>query len=281
MREKNTKTSLVFTLFLLTKLTFLHLSDCQPMDIRGLFVRKHGKLETENSPQQQVRLFQEELGYVSLLHASHETKRRKERNAPHTRYLHKRGSNVHSGVRAEIARALAHHIEGMEPNFKSATFQQLWSELKEPLTVVMRPGKIEDLLTELQKCNLGNTPHGYEIPSDLDGIKRDLVICKIYETLEKNEETSSAEKSKHNKGDYASIWSLLKQPLTSCFKVAELSSLMNELAQCLPRFELAGIKYQVPSKMSEVKRDVIICKVDELFNKPHVDDDSTGSGTEV
>ena len=229
---------------------------------------------------QQVKLFQEELGYVSFLHASHEIKRRKERDVPHRRYLHKRGSNVHSGVRAEIARALAHHIEGMEPNFKSASFQQLWSELKAPLTVVMRPRKVEELLTDLEKCHLGNTLHGYEIPSDLDGIKRDLVICKIYETLEKNAETSSGEKSNDNKREYAHIRNLLKQPLTSCFKVAELSSLMNELAQCLPRFELAGINYQVPSKMSEVKRDVVICKVDEVFNKTD-DNDSSGSGREV
>lgn len=32
-------------------------------------------------------------------------------------------------------------------------------------------------------------------------------------------------------------------------------------------FELVGIKYIVLSKMFEVVRDVVICKVDDVFNK--------------
>lgn len=229
----------------------------------------------------QVNLGTEASEYVSFWDTFHEKKRKREKIVPRIRYLHKRKNNIPGGVKAEIARALERHIEGMEPHFKSASFQQIWSELKGPLTNVMRPRKIEELLDDLEKCHLGNALHPYELPTDVDSIKRDLVICKIGETLEKNGESSSTEKSEGNKGDYAHIWSLLKQPLTSCFKVAELSSLMDELAQCLPRFELAGIEYQVPSKMSEVKRDVVICKVDEVFNEPYNDDDLSGSGNDV
>lgn len=53
MRENTTKKkSLVFTLFLLTNQTLLYFSDCQLIDIRNSLVRKHGKLKTENSPQE-------------------------------------------------------------------------------------------------------------------------------------------------------------------------------------------------------------------------------------
>lgn len=53
MRENTTKKkSLVFTLFLLTNQTLLHFSECQLIDIRNSLVRKHGKLKTENSPQE-------------------------------------------------------------------------------------------------------------------------------------------------------------------------------------------------------------------------------------
>ena len=158
----------------------------------------------------------------------------------------------------------------MEPHFSSASFQKLWMELRGPLTDVMRPRKLEEMLSDLEKCKLGNDLHPYEFPTDLDSINRDLTICKIGEILENNKESSSRP---DNEGNYAHVWSLFKNPLTSCFKVAQLSSLMDELAQCLPRFELAGIKYRVPSKMSEVKRDVVICKVDEILNESHNYDD--------
>lgn len=217
-----------------------------------------------------------ETAYVSFLDSFLETKRKKEKIVPRILYLHKR-KIVPGGVKAEIARALEQHIEGMESQFRSASFQHLWLELREPLTNVMRPRKLEELLNDLEKCHFGNALHSYEFPTDADSIKRDLVICKIGEILEKNGESSPKDKSE-NKGNHAHLWSLLKDPLTSCFKVAELSSLMNDLAQCLPRFELAGIKYKVPSKMSEVKRDVVICKVDEVFNEPYNDDGLLGSG---
>ena len=219
----------------------------------------------------QASLGSEETSYVSFLDSFVETKRKKEKIAPRIPFFRKR-KFVPGGVKVEIAQALKQHIEGMEPQFRSASFEQLWKELKQPLTDVMKPRKVEELVDELEKCKLGDPQHTYEYPTDVDSIKRDLVICKIGEILEENGEESS-----EKKGNYAHIWSLLKDPLTSCFKVAELSSLMEDLRQCLPRFELAGIKYEVPSKMSEVKRDVVICKVDEVFNKPYYDD---GSGSE-
>lgn len=216
----------------------------------------------------------DETAYVSFLDSFLETKRKREKIAPRIPYFRKR-KIVPGGVKAKIAQALEDHIEAMEPQFRSASFQQLWQELKEPLTNVTRPRDVEALVTELQHCQLGDTQHTYEYPKDIDSIKRDLVICKIGEILEEK-----GEGSLDNQGNYAHIWSLLKDPLTSCFKVAELSSLMEDLRQCLPRFELAGITYQVPSKMSEVQRDVVICKVDEVLNKPYNDDES-GSGKDV
>lgn len=199
-----------------------------------------------------------------------ETKRKSKKAVPRISYFHKRKS-VAGKVIPEIARVLAKHIEGMEPQFKSASFQQLWQELREPLTTVMKPRKVEELLTELEQCKLGDAQHTYEFPTDVESIKRDLVICKIGEILEVNGEESK------NQGNYAHIWSLLKNPLTSCFKVTELSSLIKDLRKCLPRFELAGIKYTVPSKMSEVARDVVICKVDDALNKSFSEKGS-GSG---
>lgn len=200
-----------------------------------------------------------------------ETKRKSKKAVPRISYFHKRKS-VAGKVIPEIARVLAKHIEGMEPQFKSASFQQLWQELREPLTTVMKPRKVEELLTKLEQCKLGDAQHTYEFPTDVESIKRDLVICKIGEILEVNGEESSK-----NQGNYAHIWSLLKNPLTSCFKVTELSSLIKDLRKCLPRFELAGIKYTVPSKMSEVARDVVICKVDDALNKSFSEKGS-GSG---
>lgn len=222
---------------------------------------------------QQAHLGSEETAYGAFLDSFLETKHKRGKIAPRIPYFHKR--KIVPGIKAEIAQALEHHIEGMEPQFRSASFQQLWQELKEPLTNVMRPRKVEELVTELERCQLGDPQHTYNYPTDVDSIKRDLVICKIGEVLEENGKESS-----QNQGNYANIWSLLKDPLTSCFKVAELSSLMDNLRQCLPRFELAGITYKVPSKMSEVKRDVVICKVDEVFNKPY-NDDGSGSGKDV
>lgn len=55
--------------------------------------------------------------------------------------------------------------------------------------------------------------------------------------------------------------------LISCFKVIELLLLIKDLRKCLLWFELVGIKYIVLSKMFEVVRDVVICKVDDVFNK--------------
>ena len=219
----------------------------------------------------------EHADYASFLDSFIQTKRRKKKLVPRIVPLYKRKNiPVHqSGIKDEITHALEQHIEGMEPHFRSASFQQLWQELREPLTDVMRPRKLEEMLSDLDKCNLGNVVHPYEFPTDVDGINRDLAICKIGEILEKNTETSPYPE---NKGNYAHLWSMLKNPLTSCFNVAQLSSLMDELAQCLPRFELAGIKYEVPSKMSEVKRDVVICKVDEVLNTPYNYEDSSGNG---
>lgn len=221
---------------------------------------------------QQDDLGTEDTDYNSFVDSFlRETKRKRKKVSPRIPYFHKRKS-VAGGVIPEIARVLAKHIEGMEPQFKSASFQQLWQELREPLTNVMKPRKVEELLTELEQCKLGDSQHTYEFPTDVESIKRDLVICKIGEILEVN-----GEESLKNQGNYAHIWSLLKNPLTSCFKVTELSSLIKDLRKCLPRFELAGIKYIVPSKMSEVARDVVICKVDDVLNKSFSEKGS-GSG---
>lgn len=203
--------------------------------------------------------------YGSLLDNFLGTKRKTQRFVKGTsRFIKRKAIPIHHGeIKDEIAKALEQHIEGMEPHFKSASFQWLWQELRQPLTKVIRPRKQEEILSDLDKCKLklGNNLHPYEYPTDVDIIKRDLSICKIGEILEKNIESSSEPEY-----SYAQIWSLLKNPLDGCFKVAQLSSLINELTQCLPRFELAGIKYKIPSKMSEVKRDVVICKVDEVLH---------------
>ncbi|XP_068718522.1 uncharacterized protein [Montipora capricornis] len=167
-------------------------------------------------------------------------------------------------IKDDIERALEKHIEGMEPNFKSASFKRLWQKLRQPLTDVLRPRKLEETVDELYKCKLGDDFHPYEFPTDVDAMQRDLSICKIGEILEKDILSSSSLPRRAR--NYTHIWNLLKNPLTGCFNVARLSTLMDELAQCFPRFELAGIKYKVPSKMSEVRRDAVICKVDEILN---------------
>lgn len=198
----------------------------------------------------------EETVFNSLLDSFVEPKHKKARVATSPYFKEKA---LVANLPDDIERALEKHIEGMEPNFRSATFQQLWFELRQPLTNTLRPRKLEEMLSELHKCELGDKLHPYEFPTDIDSIQRDLAICKIGEILEKKV-PASQRRCSH-------IWTLLKNPLTGCFKVARLSSLMDELTQCFPRFELAGIKYQVPSKMSEVKRDVVICKVDEILNE--------------
>lgn len=76
--------------------------------------------------------------------------------------------------------------------------------------VVMRLRKVEEFLIDLEKCYLGNILYGYEILLDLDGIKRDLVICKIYEILEKNVEIFFGEKFNDNKCEYVYIWNFFK-----------------------------------------------------------------------
>ncbi|XP_078371849.1 uncharacterized protein LOC144655470 [Oculina patagonica] len=258
--------------FLSVKLVFVHFSDSQSTDLQDSAVSKR-----EVAPEQiEANLGLEGTAYVSFLDSFLEAKRKREKIAPRIPFFRKR-KIVPGGVKPKIAKALEDHIEAMEPQFRSASFQQLWQELKEPLTSVTRPRDVEALVAELEQCQLGDPQHTYEYPTDIDSIKRDLVICKIGEILEDN-----GEGSPENQGNYAHIWSLLKDPLTSCFKVAELSSLMEDLRQCLPRFELAGITYEVPSKMSEVQRDVVICKVDEVLNKPYDDDDDgSGSGEDV
>ena len=199
----------------------------------------------------------EDTDNVSFLDSFIETKRKKEKIVARILAMYKRKTapSHHGKIKDDIAQALEQHIEGMEPSFRSASFQQLWQELREPLTNVMRPRRLEEMLSDLDECNLGKGLHPYEIPSDVDSIMRDLTICKIGEILEKNIESSST--SDHSEYNYTHVRSLLKNPLTTCFKIAQLSLLMDELSQCLPRFELAGIKYVVPSKMSGVKRDVL------------------------
>ena len=180
-------------------------------------------------------------------------------------------------MNSTIVRALDRYIEGMEPQFKSASFLQLWHALKGPLTDVMRPKKIESLLSDLKRCDLSDAISQYALPSDIDNIKRDLVICRIGETLHPNDTEFSISKESRKK-NYAVLWKLLKDRLSRTFQMADLSLLMSALWRCLPRFELAGIQYNVPSRMSELQRDVLICKIDHVFNEARGDDDPVGSG---
>ncbi|KAK2556057.1 hypothetical protein P5673_022067 [Acropora cervicornis] len=137
----------------------------------------------------------EETVFNSFLDSLFEPKHKKARveTSPYFK-----GKAVVANLRHDIERALEKHIEGMEPNIRSATFQRLWFELRQPLIDRLRPRKLEEILSELHKCKLGDKLHPYEFSTDIDS------------------------KQRH----YSYTWTLLKTPLTGCFKFARLSSLI-------------------------------------------------------
>lgn len=68
----------------------------------------------------------EETVFHSLLDSLVEPKHKRGRVATSPYF---KGKAVVANLRNNIERALEEHIEGMEPNFRSATFQRLWFEL--------------------------------------------------------------------------------------------------------------------------------------------------------
>ena len=166
-----------------------------------------------------------------------------------------------------IAQALENHIEGMEPQFQSASFSQLWHALKLPLTNLFRPKSSEKLSQDLRTCLPNDKRDSYRYPTDAGHIKRDLIICRIGEILDHVTGSGSGSDSATHEQSFSQLWNLLKEPLTHSLLIADLSKMIEELLPCFPRFELAGIQYKLPSRMSDIQRDVVICKVDELFNE--------------
>ena len=68
----------------------------------------------------------EETVFNSLLDSLIEPKHKKARVATSPYF---KGKAVAANLRNNIERALEEHVEGMEPNFRSATFRQLWFDL--------------------------------------------------------------------------------------------------------------------------------------------------------
>lgn len=164
-----------------------------------------------------------------------------------------------------LVEAIEHHIEEIEPQFRSASFAQLWHALRLPLTEFFRPKSSDNLLAELVSCLYGNTtkmiPQS-KLPEFIEEVRRDLIICKIGEILDANK----TQKTKlSGRPVFHQLWKVLRGPMTPLL-VADLRTMVRELAQYTSRFEMAGIQYQLPGKMSEIRRDVVICKVDDVFN---------------
>lgn len=164
----------------------------------------------------------------------------------------------------QLVQAIENHIEEIEPQFRSGSFSQLWHALRNPLTDFFRPRSPEFLTNELEKCLYGNTSRSNrsELSESLDGIQRDLIICKIGQILDGRQ---SEEKAFSSRPNLKQLWELLREPMTPLL-IADLRTMVKELAQYASRFEMAGILYQLPGKMSEIRRDVVICKVDDVFN---------------
>lgn len=134
-----------------------------------------------------------------------------------------------------------------------------------PLTEFFRPKSPDYLLEELEKCIYGNNNtrlNRSKLSNSIDDIRRDLIICKIGQILDGSK---SEEKAFSTRPSLKQLRELLRGPMTPLL-VADLRTMVRELAQYASRFEMAGILYQLPGKMSEIRRDVVICKVDDVFN---------------
>ncbi|KXJ28437.1 uncharacterized protein LOC110248176 [Exaiptasia diaphana] len=157
----------------------------------------------------------------------------------------------------QLVEALENHIEEIEPQFRSGSFSQLWNALRVPLTDFFRPRSSSFLVEELDKCLHGNTTrfNRSKLSDSVENIRRDLIICKIAQILD----------GRRSRPSLKELWGLLRGPMTPLL-IADLRTMVRELAQYASRFEMAGILYQLPGKMSDIRRDVVICKVDDVFN---------------
>lgn len=164
-----------------------------------------------------------------------------------------------------LVAAIEHHIEEIEPQFRSASFAQLWHALRLPLTEFFRPKSSDYLLSELVRCLYGNATNmnpQSKLPELIEEVRRDLIICKIGEILDANKTHKT---NLPGRPVFHQLWKVLRGPMTPLL-VADLRTMVRELAQYTSRFEMAGIQYQLPGKMSAIRRDVVICKVDDVFN---------------
>lgn len=157
----------------------------------------------------------------------------------------------------QLVEELENHIEEIEPQFRSGSFSQLWNALRVPLTDFFRPRSPSFLIEELGNCLYGNSSrfNRSEISDSIENIRRDLIICKIAQILD----------GRQSRPNLKELWGLLRGPMTPLL-IADLRTMVRELAQYASRFEMAGIFYQLPGKMSDIRRDVVICKVDDVFN---------------
>jgi len=164
----------------------------------------------------------------------------------------------------QLLEAIEYHIEEIEPQFRSGSFSQLWNALRVPLTEFFRPKSSNYLVEELGECLYGNATrlNRSELSDFIEDIRRDLVICKIGQILDGSKTEGETLSTKPT---LKQLWELLRGPMTPLL-VADLRTMVRELAQYASRFEMSGIRYQLPGKMSEIRRDVVICKVDDVFN---------------
>ena len=166
-----------------------------------------------------------------------------------------------------IVDVLENHIEGMEPQFRSASFAHLWHALKQPLTCAFRPRSLEESLHELKEClsphNFSRKKFGLQINQET--VKKPLIVCMIHKMLSHGHHSDKSETIRNM--SFNLLWQLMSRPLTELLNTGNVSILMQEIKRYSSRFELAGISYNYPTKMSEVMRDVLICKLDDILNE--------------
>ena len=169
-----------------------------------------------------------------------------------------------------IVNILESHIEGMEPQFRSASFSHLWHALKEPLTHVFRPKSLQELFRELQECadQKPNIKTMKLLQMNQETVKKALIVCKIHKMLSNG--TQPDKPITDSNLSFKLLWNLLRNPLTELLNTGRVSALMQEVSRYNSRFELAGINYEHPTRMSDIMRDVLICKLDDIFNEVFV-----------
>lgn len=177
-------------------------------------------------------------------------------------------------VDSAIVDVLESHIEGMEPQFRSASFSHLWHALKEPLTRVFRLRGHQDLLFKLDKCSSPHKSYSVNVKRTLQSnhetAKKALIVCKINEMLSYGTNSDKSDIDITNTINFKLLWQLLYKPLTELLSTRNVSTLLQEIKRYNSRFELAGINYRYPTKMSDVMRDVLICKLDDILNEVFV-----------